>query len=177
MYYFGVHLGIILTSSYALYCCLVNIISEPPSKVRNLVVTDSSSTAISISWQRPLITGNGLHYEVLISDSLSITATRTSVESFLEDDGEVVDYTVSDLRPFTNYVITVVTHNAVSDLDLENEDRRKVPVIARTTEGGKSVRYSGLRNIPWAYMEVYGLYVMGVSCKFLLVCTSHKLLK
>lgn len=103
-------------------------------------MTESSSTAISVSWRRPLITGKGMHYEILISDSLSITAARVSVENFLQDDGEVVDYTVSGLRPFTNYVITVVTHNAVSDQDKENQDRRMVPVVSKTTEGGKSLK-------------------------------------
>ena len=111
--------------------------TAPPSGVRDLEIEGSDSTSIQVSWRRPQTAGKNLHYEVLLSESVSITASSVPVESSLQDSREVVDYTVSGLKPFTNYVITVVTHNAVSDQDKENDDRRRIQVVGRTTEGGK----------------------------------------
>ena len=59
------------------------------------------------------------------------------VESSYRDIRSAVDYTISDLRPFTSYNIMVITHNGVSAQDPENADRRTQEVTGETAEGGK----------------------------------------
>ena len=105
--------------------------------MRDLEIFDSDSDSILLTWRRPQTAGKNLFYEILLSDSASLTATLTPVEDFLEDNSEFVNFMVPNLRPFTNYVITVVTHNAVSDQDPQNADRRRVRVEGKTTEGGE----------------------------------------
>lgn len=61
------------------------------------------------------------------------------IEDVLVDNGNNVAYTINGLRPFTNYTITVVSQNGVSDQDKVREFTRQVQVRGSTTEGGKSV--------------------------------------
>lgn len=107
--------------------------------MRELEIFDSDSESIILTWKRPKTAGKNLFYEILQSDSVSITAIGTPVENSLEDDSELVNFAVPNLRPFTNYVLTVVTHNAVSDQNPENADRRRVRVVGKTTEGGEQM--------------------------------------
>lgn len=114
-----------------LYLC-----AAPPGSITNLNNRETTNNSITITWNRPAVTGRSdFYYEILVS--VSNERTRTVVDSYYQDSRSMVDYTISDLRAFTSYAIFVVTHNGVSGQDQENEDRRTVQVTGDTKEGGE----------------------------------------
>ena len=124
----------------------------PPGPVTDLAVVESDSNSITITWKRPSTAGKNLHYEILLCDTVSVVAAGRAVELSLENDQEIVTYTLFNLRAFTDYAIKVITHNSVSDQDPDNADRRIVLVGGKTKEGGEwhekhEERRCELRNV------------------------------
>lgn len=101
-------------------------------------MTSISDSSITVTWTRPAITGrDDFFYEILISEVGE--ESRVVVESSYHNSRGTVDYTISNLDPFTSYNIMVVTHNGVSEQDPENADRRLQEVNGVTAEGGKLI--------------------------------------
>ena len=112
----------------------------PPTTITNLIVTGTTSTTITVSWNRPTITGRSDYYYV-------VEYTDEVGEEYIQDNSRLVNgntqvtYTVdgadgSGLRADTEYIIRVSVHNGVSDLDGENADDRRQQVQVTTPEGG-----------------------------------------
>ena len=110
-----------------------------PSKVVNSQSTSQTNTTITISWKRPGDGGrNDLYYIIEYRP-------QGSLGSFIragrrEDTGVMVyTYTVMDLEPDTNYLITVTAENGVSDQEPDLRGTRTVEIPALTREGGESL--------------------------------------
>jgi len=107
---------------------------EPPTAVRNLRVTDTTSNSITLQWDPPFRTGRQDYYYVVeYSDPDDIARyirhnTNNLTSTF---------YTLDHVRSVTTYLIRVSVHNSVSDQDAQNADRRVVEIYARTEEGRK----------------------------------------
>ncbi len=110
-------------------------LSDP---VRNLHVTTTTSTSVTLLWTRPEVTGNGLYYFIVYSDPDDTGSFILSNGNYVNS-ALTVSYTVPNLRPNTPYTIRVTTHNGVTDQDNENEALRRVNLPIRTLEGGKEI--------------------------------------
>ena len=110
-------------------------ISGPPGRVTALEVIAKTDTTITVSWQRPTLTGRrDYFYRVFFSSLLGrLSLARDS----LEDRWSRVEFTVDGLIPNTLYIIRVTTHNGVSDQDLDNALSRVAEVSSRTAEGSE----------------------------------------
>ena len=110
-----------------------------PSKVVNSQSTSQSNTTITISWERPDDGGrNDLYYIIEYR-------SQGSLDSFIRagrrEDTGVMDYTytIRNLEPDTNYLITVTAENGVSDQEPDLRGTRTVEIQALTREGCKSL--------------------------------------
>ena len=107
----------------------------PPSSCRNLRVYHPRTRAntITVRWERPLITGRDDYYYNIFHSNPDIPGsfTRHNRNSFIKD-SSVVQYSVSGLRPLTNYTIRVTVHNGVSDQDPGGEQGRRCEVSGVT---------------------------------------------
>lgn len=76
-----------------------------PSAPRGLEGTQSTSSTITLLWRRPT-TMNGIlrAYQITIKEHINVTMTLNVTQHISED---TVTYTVTGLRPFTVYNITV----------------------------------------------------------------------
>ena len=108
-----------------------------PSKVVNSRNTSQTNTTITINWKRPGDGGrNDLYYIIEYRP-------QGSLDSFIragrrEDTGVTnYTYTVMDLKPNTNYLITVTAENGVSDQERDLRGTRTVQIQALTREGCK----------------------------------------
>ena len=114
----------------------------PPTTITNLIVTGTTSTTITVRWNRPAITGRGDYYYIVeYSDPDEVGAVYIQDNSRLVNGNNQVTYTVdgadgSGLQADTEYIIRVSVHNGVSDLDGENTDDRRQEVQVTTPEGG-----------------------------------------
>lgn len=95
---------------------------------------DADSMSITLEWRRPLVTGrDDFYYQILVTE---LGKAEIVVDEMLVNGDSVVVHIVKGLRPFTNYSITVVTHNGVSGMDPDGAITRMVTIRAATTEGG-----------------------------------------
>ena len=118
-------------SSYNLHS---NVHTGPPTAARNLKVTHSASTSITIQWNPPIRTGRPDYYYVIEhSDPDDVSKYIRHNENGVKG----TSYTLDNLRPDTIYIIQVSVNNGVSRQDSENADKRIVQVNARTMEGRK----------------------------------------
>ena len=110
------------------------MLTEPPTAVRHLKVTVTTSNSITIEWERPLRIGRpDFYYLVEHSDPDDISRyIRHS-----NDNITATSYIVDGLRPNTSYIIRVSVHNSVSDEDRSNADERIVEINNHTREGRK----------------------------------------
>ena len=114
----------------------------PPTTITNLIVTGTTSTTITVRWNRPTITGRSDYYYVVeYTDPDEVGAVYIPDNSRLVNGNTQVTYTVagaggSGLQADTEYIIRVSVHNGVSDLDGENADDRRQQVQVTTPEGG-----------------------------------------
>ena len=93
-----------------------------------------TSTAITVSWTQPTTTGRpDFFYRVQHSDPNNV-GQFIRVNDNLRDHGNEVTYAVSELVPFTNYIVRVTTHNGVSDQDPDSH-LRQCQVTSMTREG------------------------------------------
>ena len=100
----------------------------PPSACRNLRVYHprTRTNFITVRWERSLITGrDDYHYNIYHSNpDIPGNFIRHNCNPVIKD-SSVVQYSVSGLRPLTNYTIRVTVHNGVSDQDPEGEQGRR----------------------------------------------------
>ena len=114
----------------------------PPTTITNLIVTGTTSTTITVRWNRPAITGRSDYYYIVeYSDPDEVGEEYIQDNSRLVNGNVLVTYTVdgadsSGLQANTEYIIRVSVHNGVSDLDGENADDRRQQVQVTTPEGG-----------------------------------------
>ena len=107
----------------------------PPSACRNLQVIESRTRAntITVMWKRPLTTGrDDYYYNVHHSNpDLQGSFLLHNINPFIKT-SPLVRYSVSGLRPLTNYTIRVSVLNGVSDQDTSGEEGRRCEVTAIT---------------------------------------------
>ena len=114
----------------------------PPTTITNLIVTGTTSTTITVRWNRPTTPGRSDYYYVVeYTDPDEVGTVYIQDNSRLVNGNVQVTYTVdgaggSGLRANTEYIIRVSVHNGVSDLDGENADDRRQQVQGTTPEGG-----------------------------------------
>ena len=117
------------------YICLI---IAPPGPVQSLSTASTTSTTATISWNRPASTGRSDYYYYIGRSDPSGSATSiTTVNSRLVNTASTVTYTVTDLEPYEDYVITVIAHNGVSDQDSNNVGSRTRTTEARTMQASK----------------------------------------
>ena len=89
--------------------------SVPPGPASNLQVTGRSTETFDLTWNNPDFNGNssltGIRIEYQISGSSDVMNTSIGVVEMA---------TLTDLRPFTNYSISVLVLNAVGPSDPES---------------------------------------------------------
>ena len=123
---------------HAVNTCVPLLCAEPPSACTNVQVTERTDTSLTVSWSRPQITGGrtDLFYRVFHSDPDDISQL-IMVEDNLMTNNPTVMYEVTELRPFTSYIIRVTTHSGVSDEDSANDHLRQCEVSDTTMEGSE----------------------------------------
>ena len=86
-----------------------------------------------MQWEHPLIIGRDDYYYNIHYSSQDVPGnfTRHNRNPFIKD-SSVVQYSVSGLRPLTNYTIRVTVHNGVSDQDPKEEEMRRCEVSGTT---------------------------------------------
>ena len=99
----------------------------PPSAPLNLESTTIDSTLVTISWSPPIDNGerNDLSYNVTYTNG-SFNSPTVSVTN-------AVQYTITELTPSTQYTISVISVNGVSDQDPNTASR--TTTITVTTSG------------------------------------------
>ena len=109
-----------------------------PSAVENSRSTSHSDTTISIRWEQPDDGDRDDLYYIIEY------RPQGSLGSFIragrrEDTGVMVyTYTIRNLKPDTNYLITVTAENGVSDQEPDLRGSRTVEIRALTLAGGES---------------------------------------
>ena len=128
-----------ILSFFSEYKCFMNLITESPGRVRNLVVVSKTSTSVEIRWQRPSITGgrSDTYYSIEHSDPRGSASSTITVTNKLEDTGATTTYTIENLLPFETYEISVITHNGVSDQEPDTISSRTRNISVTTNEGCK----------------------------------------
>ena len=110
--------------------------TEPPSKPTRLSKTSVTENRISVSWGQPSTLGgrNDLYYTVEHSDP-------DNVGQFIKASGSTcltsLSYTITGLRPATDYLVRVMAHNGVSDQDQDGALGRLVEMTATTSHAGR----------------------------------------
>ena len=121
----------------------------PPSACRNLLVIESRTRAntITVMWERPLITGRDDYYYNIYHSNPDLQGSffLHNINPLITT-SPLVRYSVSGLRPLTNYTIRVSVLNAVSDQDTAGEEGRRCEVTAMTGDISKSVDYRVLQE-------------------------------
>ena len=118
--------------------CFSFIHSAPPGPVRDLRVTNVTSTNVTVRWTRPEVTGRpDFYYTLQYSDPDNIGEFLPAVPIKIVNSALSVSYTITGLEPYTTYTIRVTSHNGVSDQDTENAALRIVTIQVRTLEGGR----------------------------------------
>ena len=110
---------------------------EPPSEPRE-VSLNSQTNGITVSWRRSADLGgrSDLFYQVEHSDPDDFGSYITDTDN-LNGSPSRPGYTVTGLRPYTQYCVRVTAHNGVSDQDPDGTHLRTVEECVRTDEGGK----------------------------------------
>jgi hypothetical protein len=129
---------------YVYYSCQSKFVSievfpfaEPPSACRNIEVIARADTTITVSWNQPTTTGRtDYFYRVFHSDPVNIGEFILASNNLI-DSRATVTFTVTNLTPFTPYIIRVTTHNGVSDLDPDGANSRMCEISGTTIEGGE----------------------------------------
>ena len=112
-------------------------LSGPPSACTGLTVDHQRTreNSITVRWNRPAITGRrDYFYNIHHSNpDLPGNFTKFNTNPYISTT-PFLQYTVSGLRPLTNYTIRVTVHNGVSDQDLAGEEKRWCEVTATSGE-------------------------------------------
>ena len=86
---------------------------------------------LNIYWRRPDITGRDDYYYILAYDDGESVGSHSIINK-----SQMVSQLITDLKPATEYTITVTVVNGVSDQDKENEFKRMCHLRTTTLEGG-----------------------------------------
>ena len=80
--------------------------------------------SITVRWNRPAITGREDYYYNIHHSNPDLPGSfiKHNSNPYISS-SPILQYTVSGLRPLTNYTIRVTVHNGVSDQDLAGEKR------------------------------------------------------
>ena len=107
--------------------------SGPPSACTGLTVDDrrTRDNSITVGWNRPAITGREDYYYNIHHSNPDLPGNfiKHNSNPYIST-SSILQYTVSGLRPLTNYTIRVTVHNGVSDQDLAGEEKRWCEVAA-----------------------------------------------
>ena len=89
-------------------------------------------------WNRPLITGrNDLYYNVYLSNpDLPGKFIQENFYPVISNLG-TIEYSLSKLRPLTEYTAKVSVHNGVSEMDQFESNKRMCEVMWTTADEGK----------------------------------------
>ena len=106
----------------------------------NLTIREdrTRNNTITVRWMSPLITGrDDYFYNIYYSNPDSPGEFKQhNLNPFIRK-YSLLQYSVSGLRPQTNYTIKVTVNNGVSDQDLGGEEERKCEVSATTGDISK----------------------------------------
>ena len=128
-------------SDYSMSLCQFKLLSNcccspaPPTAVRNLGVESSSETEVVVRWDAPDEPGRTDYY---YSVSRSIPGDLINFQTLndrLKNTASTVTFVVTNLVPFTAYIIRVSVHNGVSQNNSANDQLREV--TASTNEGSE----------------------------------------
>ena len=109
--------------------CVFN--SGPPSACTGLTVDRTRKNSITVRWNRPAITGREDYYYNIHHSNPDLPGNFTKFNANPHiSTSHFLKYTVSGLRPLTNYTIRVTIHNGVSDQDPGGEEKRWCEVTA-----------------------------------------------
>ena len=113
----------------------------PPSAPLNLENTTNNSTLVTISWSPPIDDGdrNDLSYNVTYING-SFNSPTVSVTNVLQ-------YTITGLTPSTQYTISVISVNGVSDQDPNTASRTTTITVTTANRGKRACREE--RLIVW----------------------------
>ncbi len=120
-----------------MYDIPVHLFIGPPSACRNLLVNTARTQAntIAITWERPFTTGrDDFYYNILYTDPDfpgEIRFIQHNLDPFIKD-SPLAQYSLSGLRPLTNYTIRVTVHNGVSDQDPGGREEKMCQVSVTT---------------------------------------------
>ncbi len=120
--------GCFLLLSFLVAAALVCGVYAQGLVPRNLYTAAMGPTSITLNWTRPEVPGRSNYYSIEHSDP--------DTGSFIEDNGryintgQTVSYTITGLRPFTQYTVRVTSHNRING-------HAAVYLVTRTGEGGK----------------------------------------
>ena len=128
---------------------------EPPSEPRE-VSLNPQTNSITVSWRRPADLGgrSDLFYQVEHSDPDDFGSYITDTDN-LNGSPSRPSYTVTGLRPYTQYCVRVTAHNGVSDQDPCGTHLRTVEECVRADEGGKLQCVISYRIV--MYMDLHGI--------------------
>ena len=105
--------------------------TEPPSAPRNLRLT-TKTTSITVSWSSPIETGgrSDIYYQI---EYFPTNSQENRGVKYMRP----TRYTITNLKPFTQYTVKVTAHNGVSDQDPDRSQSRTIEQTDRTLRDGK----------------------------------------
>ena len=114
--------------------------------------TIANTVTVLVEWEQPFITGrDDYYYNVHHSNpDLQGSYLLHNINPFI-DTSPLVKYSVSGLRPLTNYTIRVSVLNGVSDQDTAGEEERRCEVSVIT---GDTSKYMSKYSSPLAIQNV-----------------------
>ena len=124
--------------------CSFSPIKGPPSVCRNLKINPERTRAnsVRIEWERPLITGrDDFYYDIYHSDPEQLGNFILHNPNPLVRTSPLVGYTVSGLRPLTDYLVRVTVENGVSEQDTGGEQGRSCEVSVTTGDIRKNTNH------------------------------------
>ena len=127
----------------------------PPSAVHNEMVPITTSTTVTLTWERATSDRSDVSYAVSFSDPIS--GEFISYDDNIEDNGSPVTVTVTGLMPYTLYSFRITASNGVSDMDPTRAALREVEITATTTEGRKCSFVYALfhHNVSYSAIQLY----------------------
>ena len=108
-----------------LCCCS----PAPPTAVRNLSVVSSSETEVVVRWEAPDELGRTDYYYSVSRSIPDDIGNFQTLNDRLTNTASNVTFRVTNLVPFTAYMIRVSVHNGVSQNDSANDQLRISAVV------------------------------------------------
>ena len=112
-------------------CVTSTSCAVPPSVCLSIKTVSIENQSFIVEWERPTIIGReDYHYILSFSDGRSLESFQVINRS------QIVSAQISDLKPATQYSVTVTVVNGVSDQDQGNKRRRECRIQVTTLDGG-----------------------------------------